>query len=53
MSMAETQDAPRTGSPAALHAGLRLVGLVVLALMLVAIVYAGWISIANWSEIGV
>ena len=32
---------------------LRGVGLLVLTLMLVSIVYAGWISVANWNAIGV
>lgn len=36
-----------------LYTALRIFGLVVLALMLVAILYAGWISLENWSSIGV
>ncbi len=32
---------------------LKIFSLVVLALMLVSIFYTGWISIANWSAIGV
>lgn len=39
--------------PAVVYTALRVLGLVVLALMAVAIVYAGWISLTNWSEIGV
>ena len=52
-SMAESSDTPGAGAPATLHTVLRLVGLLVIALMLVAIVYSGWISAVNWSEIGV
>lgn len=32
---------------------LRVFGWIVLVLMLVSIVYSGWISIANWTGIGV
>lgn len=35
------------------HTALRIFGYVVLLLMLVAIVYVIWISIINWSSIGV
>lgn len=45
--------APDEGATSPLYIGLRVFGLVVLLLMLVSIVYAGWISVANWSEIGV
>lgn len=41
------------GIPAALYTALRILGLVVLVLMLVSIVYAGWITIANWGSIKV
>ena len=41
-----------TPSPS-LYPVLRVVGLVVLALMLVAIVYAGYISAINWNAIRV
>ncbi len=42
-----------TPSAPSLYSVVRIVGLVVLALMLVAIVYAGWISAANWNAIRV
>lgn len=51
--MAESPDTRGAGAPAALHTALRLVGLLVIALMLAAILYSGWISAVNWSEIGV
>lgn len=35
------------------YTALRAFGLVVLALMLVAITYAGWIAIENWGSIRV
>lgn len=34
-------------------AALRIVGYVVLAAMLAAVIYAAWISIAHWAGIGV
>jgi hypothetical protein len=42
-----------TPSASPLYTALRVFGLVVLALMLVGIVYAGWISAVNWNAIGV
>ena len=46
--------APREDSTSgAAYTGLRLFGLLVLVLMLVSILYAGWISIENWSSIQV
>lgn len=40
-------------SASPLYTVLRIVGLVVLALMVVAIVYAGYIASANWNAIRV
>lgn len=36
-----------------LYTALRVLGLVVLVLMLVSIVYSGWIALENWGSIGV
>ena len=36
-----------------LYTALRALGLVVLALMLVSIIYSGWIALENWGSIGV
>lgn len=44
---------PEVGAPGALYTTLRVLGLVVLALMLLAILYSGWIAIANWGSISV
>ena len=35
------------------YTALRILGIVVLVLMLVSIVYAGWISVSNWGAISV
>lgn len=51
--MAESPDNSGAGTPATLHTVLRLVGLLVIVLTIAAIVYSGWISAVNWSEIGV
>ncbi len=37
----------------AVYTALRIFGLVVLVLMLVSIVYAGWIALENWGSIRV
>lgn len=42
-----------SGTTGTLYTALRIFGLVVLALMLVSIVYSGWISIENWGSIEV
>ena len=47
-----TPTAPEGPAPA-LYTALRGLGLVVLVLMLVSIVYAGWIALENWGVIGV
>lgn len=36
-----------------MYTALRILGIVVLLLMLVSIVYSGWIAIANWDAISV
>lgn len=36
-----------------LYTALRILGIVVLVLMLVSIVYSGWIAVSNWSAISV
>lgn len=38
---------------APLYTALKILGIVVLVLMLVSIVYAGWISFINWGAISV
>lgn len=49
-----TLSPPMETSPVpALSTALRVLGLVVLALMLGSILYAGWISAVNWNAIGV
>lgn len=46
--------APPDREPLApLHTALRILAIVVLALMLISIVYAGWIAVANWGTIRV
>jgi hypothetical protein len=40
-------------SSSSLYAFLRAFGWVVLALMLASVLYAGWISVANWTGIHV
>lgn len=39
--------------PTPMYTALRILGIVVLLLMIVSIVYSGWISIANWDAISV
>lgn len=53
--MTPTSGAPpqETGLPGTLYTALRVLGLVVLALMLVSILYSGWIAIENWGSIRV
>ncbi len=53
--MPASSDAPthEGGAFGAVYTALRALGLVVLALMLVAILYAGWIAVANWGSISV
>lgn len=41
------------GKSGALFSALRIFGAVVLLLMLVSIVYSGWIAIVNWNSISV
>ncbi len=50
-----TPASPAVPDPAAspLYTALRVFGLVVLALMLVSIIYSGWIALENWGSIGV
>lgn len=49
-SPASPQEAGFSGT---LYVALRVLGIVVLALMLLAILYSGWIAFANWGAIGV
>lgn len=49
-SDASTQEAGFSGT---LYKALRVFGIVVLALMLVAILYSGWIAFLNWGAIRV
>lgn len=52
--MPASSDAPHeAGAFGTLFTALRALGLVVLALMLLSILYAGWIAVANWSSISV
>lgn len=44
---------PDGGTAAPLYAGMKVFGVVVLLLMLVSILYAGWIALANWGSIAV
>ncbi|MEP0546915.1 MAG: hypothetical protein ABJF88_08285 [Rhodothermales bacterium] len=46
---------PAVPDPASslLYTALRALGLVVLVLMLLSIVYSGWIALENWGDIGV
>lgn len=48
-----TPAAPEEGAPAPLYMALRVLGLVVLVLMLASMLYASWIALANWGDIGV
>ena len=47
----ETPSSPASSSP--VFVALRILGVVVLTLMVVTIVYAGWIAIDNWGTIRV
>jgi hypothetical protein len=51
--MAETRSEDGSGTVGTLHAVFRAVAALVLVLMLVAVVYSGWISIVNWADVGV
>ena len=53
--MTPASDAPpqEAGLPGTLYTALRVFGLVVLTLMLVSILYSGWIAIENWGDIRV
>ena len=55
VAMPPSPDVPPSegGAPGALYTSLRALGLVVLALMLLSILYAGWIAVANWGSISV
>lgn len=44
---------PESGAPGTLYTALRALGVVVLALMLVAILYSVWIALENWGSISV
>lgn len=46
-----TPSSPLSSSP--LFTALRILGLIVLALMVVTVAYAGWIAIDNWGTIRV
>ena len=41
------------GGVGTLYTALRIFGVVVLILMLVSILYSGWIAIVNWNSISV
>ena len=53
--MPVSSDAPthEGGAFGAVYTALRALGLVVLALMLLALLYSGWITVANWGHISV
>lgn len=53
--MTSPSDAPpqETGFSGTLYTALRVLGLVVLALMLLSILYSGWIALENWGSIRV
>ena len=53
MTSRPTAPAGETGVPGTLYTALRVFGLVVLALMLLTILYSGWIALENWGSISV
>lgn len=55
MASSAAADAPRpeAGGPSTLYTALRILGFVVLALMLLSILYSGWITLENWGSIQV
>jgi len=53
MPSASDAPAPGAGAHGALYTALRVLGIVVLLLMLLAILYSGWIALENWGSIRV
>jgi hypothetical protein len=51
--MEETTAPDGAGTIGTLHAAFRAFAALVLVLMLLAVVYSGWISIVNWADVGV
>ena len=51
--MAQTTTPPDGGPIGPLYTALRVFGIVVLALMVLSIVYSGWIALENWGTISV
>lgn len=55
MPMTSAADTPsqESGLPGTFYMALRVLGIVVLALMLLSMLYSGWIALENWGYIQV